>query len=775
MHHHSNAIGSIAALAVGAAAASSADATWSIILIDTRTGEVALGSATCLTNFDLQAGTPVLLTGIGGATAQSFVDTTSQNRTFIRDHLVYGTDPEMIVELLADFDSGHQTRQYGIADAMGGTATFSGTGAGDWKGGVTGKIGDIVYAIQGNVLTGEPVVLMAEQAVIDTPGDLAAKMMAGMEAARLMGGDGRCSCAPNNPTGCGSPPPDFDKSAHIAYMLIGRTGDVDLCNASYKGGTQPWSIGTGDLDGDGLMDVIAGDRPGDRLSVLFNQSVTDVSAMILSEPTFYDAGGEVYDLAVGDINEDGNLDVVYAIRTSNAVGIRLGVGDGSLGDQMTLDLPSEPERIEFIDINQDGSLDIGAVSPDANGVYIFENDGAGNFGEPLAVQGVGGATGMDAGDVDGDGDVDVLISDTGLDIVAFFMNTDGVFELEVFEFVEANPADVTLADLDGDDDLDIVVPNNSDSSVSVLIKGDGLTYEQTVYQTWSGPARSEVLDLDDDGLPDIVSMSNANRFAVLRGIGGGSFEMEALYPTLGNNGDMALADIDDDGDKDFVSATRVPGTVYLVPNMGDGVFNPQLGCGAGDHFMQFNIAFQNNNDPDPVFQLQDLYDAWRKDLIARPDAVQSTAVFDPESIPGDNMSTTTLTVTPLDWQGMPAIDSIETVEVEHAPGSDGQGTAKVIDIGEESITIEVTAGIKPGVDLFRVTLDDGIRPVILMPDPELVYSINIDFNGDGELSILDFVFFQLAFQAGDEAADVNADGVLDILDFIAFTEAFQAG
>jgi len=79
----------IAPIALGASAilASPAEATWSIILIDLRTGEVALGSATCLTNFDLQAGTPVLLTGIGGATAQSFVDSTGQNRTFIRDCL----------------------------------------------------------------------------------------------------------------------------------------------------------------------------------------------------------------------------------------------------------------------------------------------------------------------------------------------------------------------------------------------------------------------------------------------------------------------------------------------------------------------------------------------------------------------------------------------------------------------------------------------------------------------------------------------------------------
>ena len=50
-----------------------------------------------------------------------------------------------------------------------------------------------------------------------------------------------------------------------------------------------------------------------------------------------------------------------------------------------------------------------------------------------------------------------------------------------------------------------------------------------------------------------------------------------------------------------------------------------------------------------------------------------------------------------------------------------------------------------------------------------------DFNGDGALNILDFVDFQLAFQAGEDAADVNGDGVLNILDFVTFQQIFVEG
>lgn len=206
-------------------------ATWSIVMVNTRTKEVAIGSATCLTMFDLQKGASVVVPGLGVGAAQSAVDTTGENRLTIFLGLLRDEDPADILIDLEKQDSSFQFRQYGIVDTQGRAITFTGSQDGQWAGGVTGQIGDVVYAIQGNVLTGEPVVLMAEQAVINTPGSMAEKLMAGMEAARSMGGDGRCSCSPQDPTKCGSPPPDFTKAAHIGYMVASRIGDsIGTCN-----------------------------------------------------------------------------------------------------------------------------------------------------------------------------------------------------------------------------------------------------------------------------------------------------------------------------------------------------------------------------------------------------------------------------------------------------------------------------------------------------------------------------------------------------------------
>ena len=212
-----------------------AAATWSILIVNLATGEIAVGIATCLTGFDLKPNTVVVVPGYGVAAAQSFVGPLSL-RELIRTGLLNGTPVSAILAQLAAADGpGHQSRQYGIASLVGGEITFTGSGAGAWAGGLTGQIGSLRYTIQGNVLTGQAVNLAAEQAILTTPGSIGDKLMAAMDAARLMGGDGRCSCNVNAPTACGAPPASFTKSSHIGLMIWSRPSDLDLPCTSAAG------------------------------------------------------------------------------------------------------------------------------------------------------------------------------------------------------------------------------------------------------------------------------------------------------------------------------------------------------------------------------------------------------------------------------------------------------------------------------------------------------------------------------------------------------------
>lgn len=240
-----------------------AGATWSIVLADTETREVAVGTVTCLNNFDLMAIVPVVVVEKGAAAVQASGDFDGVRRPIIFDGFINGDSIEDIFDELEQI-GGHQSRQYGIVNTMGESLTFTGSSTFQWAGGVIGQQGAMVYAIQGNILAGDCVVPAIEEAILETEGDFAAKLMAGMVAARDTGGDGRCSCSPNNPTGCGCPPDDFEKSGHIGGMIVARVGDTDdtVCNAG------------GCADGDYFMDFnvpFQGDNEPDPVDQLLEQ------------------------------------------------------------------------------------------------------------------------------------------------------------------------------------------------------------------------------------------------------------------------------------------------------------------------------------------------------------------------------------------------------------------------------------------------------------------------------------------------------------------------
>jgi len=211
-----------------------ADATWSIVVVDTRTGEVAVASATCLANFELAAATPVLIVGQGAAASQSVIAPTSVLKD-LRQGILAGYTPHQILAYYTALD-GAQDRQVGIATMAGPAVSWSGIGAAPANPMRWGTVGSIHYAMQGNLLAGHPVVSEMEKTFVLEPGDLSQKLMAAMQTARRFGGDGRCSCDLPKAHQCGSPPENYGpdgKSAHTAFIHLARMGDTNgPCNGS---------------------------------------------------------------------------------------------------------------------------------------------------------------------------------------------------------------------------------------------------------------------------------------------------------------------------------------------------------------------------------------------------------------------------------------------------------------------------------------------------------------------------------------------------------------
>ena len=101
--------------------------------------------------------------------------------------LARGKSAAEVVSDLTGPDDERAHRQLGVVDSSGGAASFTGPDCLHWAGGVTGD----GYCCQGNILTGPEVVEAMAAAFEAAEGELAARLLAALEAGDLAGGDSR--------------------------------------------------------------------------------------------------------------------------------------------------------------------------------------------------------------------------------------------------------------------------------------------------------------------------------------------------------------------------------------------------------------------------------------------------------------------------------------------------------------------------------------------------------------------------------------------------------
>lgn len=241
--------------------------------------------------------------------------------------------------------------------------------------------------------------------------------------------------------------------------------------------------------------VFLGDGEGHWESV-----ATEIPLSLATEHMDLYAGAE--DLALGDVNGDGLVDLVASGSDEGGITLFLGDGTGKNWTRTPSSLPNSgwALRVILTDINADGMLDLAAAY--SEGPRVWLGDGKGGF--KLASQGLptpmfqGLYMSIAAGDVNEDGRIDLLTANWVDGPEVYIQQQDGSWNKSPDACPEmlGGAFGLALGDVDGDRHLDMVISGRLSQDVGYvygvfLLRGDGR----------GGWSRSEGIGLPESGLP----------------------------------------------------------------------------------------------------------------------------------------------------------------------------------------------------------------------------------------------------------------------------------
>lgn len=297
----------------------------------------------------------------------------------------------------------------------------------------------------------------------------------------------------------------------------------------------------------------------------------------------------------GDLDGDGTIDIVATGELTVVFfnnGKRAVTTPGS-----SLGADSGGTALALLDWNRDGFPDIAVGGLDGRSVQVFVNDGAGGFeiGASLQGNGVGSVSDLLEADTDGDGSFELLVTGSGGTAV-LRPAADG--EIDVAALAAGAGRDLAIADFDQDGDQDVVVVLAADRRVELLFNaGDGSIAGSDSLELGS-VANVNTGDLNGDGAADLLlAMDGRDMSApqnrVLYQQGGGAF---APGPSFGASPVTALVpgDVDADGWPDIVAINEA-GVHQLYLGSQDGSFSlaPEQIVSAG---MQRGVLSDFNSD-----------------------------------------------------------------------------------------------------------------------------------------------------------------------------------
>jgi len=336
-----------------------------------------------------------------------------------------------------------------------------------------------------------------------------------------------------------------------------------------------------DIDGDGDLDIVWANGQGyssQGAALPVRIYVNNGVGVFADETATRAAGitGWYRGVEAGDIDRDGDWDLVLANDFNKRPQLLVNDGTGRYTDETTSRLPAftmSSARAQFGDVDADGDLDLafcnnGTTRFGSGQPRLYLNDGAGVFSDATSL--------LPAGNVSQQMDILFLDVDNDLDLDLFLAtrasapnqsrlwknNGAGRFTVQSGIPNDSAAYSYDAGDMDGDGDLDLIGINAGTSNGELLLRnnGDGTSWTNVSSQISPNPSvddnDSRFVDLDMDGDLDLVIGSLGARDRIYLNNGSGSFtENTTLMAAVSDATiDIKVADFDNDGRFDIVTA-----------------------------------------------------------------------------------------------------------------------------------------------------------------------------------------------------------------------------
>ncbi len=343
--------------------------------------------------------------------------------------------------------------------------------------------------------------------------------------------------------------------------------------------TFAWDLITGDVNGDGAVDLIAA---GWDIKILLGQG----DGTFVNGASWSDAGPCV---TAGDFDADGTLDLAVADELSTVAGgevnVWLGNGDGTFAFNLSYPAANDPQAMVSADLNGDGDLDLATANGAGGGISLLKGVAGVGDGRFMPITGfvVGHAVQeVAAADLDGDADIDLVVPNGTPDgTVSVLRNRgDGYFQPAIASFTTGVAFNVESADFNGDGTPDLAVTGGAHYGVPAnqvivnLVSADGPLGTPVNYTVGNGPGGLVAADFNNDGFPDLATANGgANTISVLMNKGDGTFFPAKSFAAGQSPASIGSADFTGDGKLDIVVTNHTQSqTLRLLRGTGSGRF-----------------------------------------------------------------------------------------------------------------------------------------------------------------------------------------------------------